>query len=136
MKKVFGLLMAATLIVSCSDDDKKPSVDMSKLTAGKWYYSSSKTTAAGQSETEAYEHSCTTSKDYVQFANGSVTDVNYYSDCTSDSTTDTYTLSGSTITSDGEVVTVKELSSSKFVIESSETYEGVTIKYETTFTAN
>jgi hypothetical protein len=136
MKKVFGLLMVAALIVSCSDDDKKPSVDMSKLTAGKWYQSSSKTTVAGNSESENYEHACASSKDYIQFANGIVTRVEYGSDCVAYSGTDAYTLSGTSITSDGETVVVKELSSSKLVIESSETYEGVKFVYEDVFTAN
>jgi hypothetical protein len=136
MKKVFGLLMAAALVVSCSDDDKKSSVDMSKLTAGKWYYSSSRMSAAGQNIDEPYDHECSTSKDYIQFANGSVTDVTYYSDCTSDSYVDTYTVSGNTITSDGQTATITELSSSKFVTEISETVNGVKVTYQNTFTAN
>lgn len=136
MKKVFGLLMVAALIVSCSDDDKKTSVDMSKLTAGKWYFSSSKETVAGQPKSENYEHACASSKDYIQFTNGTLTSVEYDSDCVADSDTNTYTVSGSSITIDGETVTVKELSSSKLVIESSETYEGVKFVYEDVFTAN
>lgn len=137
MKKVFGLLMAAALIVSCSkDDDNKSSVDMSKLTAGKWYYSSSKTSALGQSVDEPYDHACSTSKDYILFADGAVADVEYYSDCTSTTYSDPYTVSGSTITIDGESVTVTELSSSKLVVESSYTESGTTVKYTSTFTAN
>ena len=109
---------------------------MSKLTAGKWYQSSSKTTVAGQPTSENYVHACASSKDYIQFTNGTFTSVEYDSDCVADSDTNTYTVSGSNITVDGETVTVKELSSSKLVIESSETYEGVKFVYEDVFTAN
>lgn len=135
MKKVFGLFMAAALIVSCSDEGK-PSVDISKLTAGKWYYSESKTTIAGRTESETYKHACTTSKDYVEFTSGTVNEVEYGTDCVADTYTQTYTVSGNKVTIDGDEVTVKELTATKLVFETSYTAEGVTMKYEDTFIAN
>lgn len=139
MKKVLGLLMASALIVSCSKDDNNnvSKVDMSKLTVGKWYFSGTKTTVAGQSVNQPYEHACTTAKDYEMYGtNGTLTGVEYTSDCNPMTYTDTYTLNGTSITSDGSTGTIKELSSSKLLIEYQETVNGVKFTYEQTYTAN
>lgn len=133
--------MVATLVVSCSDDDNSSSVDMSKLTSGKWYYSHEKTIVAGQTLTDAaYDHDCATKKDYIELSATTVTDVYYGTDCEANTDTSTYTVSGQTITTtEGGTtytVNVKELNSNRLVVESTETYEGVTATYQTTFTKN
>jgi len=141
MKKLLGLAMAAALLMSCSDDDKGSSVDMSKLTAGKWYYSSSKTVAAGQElSNEVYDNECATKKDYVTFAAGVYTDVYHYSNCEMDSDAGTYTVNGNTVTTvlDGttDVSTVETLDSSTLVLKYDETLNGVTFTTTETFKSN
>jgi hypothetical protein len=137
MKKFLGLFMAAALLVSCSDDDSSSSVSESQLAAGKWYYSNTKYSAAGQSETETYDHSCATSKDYITFSNGVYTDVYHFSDCETSTSTSTYTLDGKTLTIAGDgAYTVKTASSSKLVLETKETISGVTFTYTDTYTSN
>ncbi|MFP9100152.1 lipocalin family protein [Flavobacterium sp. RHBU_24] len=141
MKKILGLAMAAALLMSCSDDDKGSSVDMSKLTAGKWYYSSSKTVAAGQElSNEVYDHDCATSKDYVTYTAGVYTDVYHYSDCEADSDVGTYTVSGNTVTTvlDGttDVATVETLDASTLVLKYQETLNGVTFTTTDTYKSN
>ena len=141
MKKLLGLAMAAALLMSCSDDDNGSKVDMSKLTSGKWYYSSDKTIVAGQTvEDAAYVNDCATKKDYTEFAATTFTDVYHDTDCEVNTEFGTYTVSGETITAtmggDTQTGTVKELNSNKLVIEATETFNGVTATYQTTYTKN
>lgn len=142
MKKVFGLLAVVALMTSCSDDDSSSTaVNETTLSAGKWYYSSTKYSALGQAVDQAYEHECTTSKDYIAFANGVLSDSYHDSDCDEYIDTAAYTISGKTVTvdygeGDTETYTVKSLSSSKLVLETSYTQSGNTVKYTSTYTSN
>ncbi|MFY7728686.1 MAG: hypothetical protein ACOVRN_04145 [Flavobacterium sp.] len=121
MKKVLGLLMASAFIMSCSKDDNNgPKVDMSKLSTTKWYY---KTEKDGSAAEAPYVNECASNKDYTMFAaNGVLTDAYYNADCVADVGTGAYIVSNNTITATmyGETTTVvvKELTSTKLVIES------------------
>lgn len=119
MKKVIGLGLAMALFASCSDDDSSSSVNMNNL-EGKWYYVS--TNANG--ETEPYDDHEPCGKDYIEFADGILTDVDVW-DCDGNTPVTeeysmAYTVSGNKITASAggetQTVTVKKLTSSELKI--------------------
>lgn len=123
MKKFLGLAMAATLLVSCSDDDG-PSVNLDNLVGQRWYYNSYKVSG----ETIPYDDNEPCGKDYMEFfANGVANDVDVW-ECDPYLTTAAYNVAGKTLTiiTNGEMVTstIKELTSRKFVIEDTFDFDG------------
>ncbi|AWH84759.1 hypothetical protein HYN59_06315 [Flavobacterium album] len=126
MKKVLGLSLALAFFASCSDDDGP--VDMGKLTR-KWYQVS--TEANG--ETEPYDENEVCGKDYIEFiSGGTFKSVDVY-DCDGtmplmDTSTDTYTTSGHTITvgsgSNTGSVTVEKLNSNELKISYQDDWDG------------
>ncbi|MFP9100151.1 lipocalin family protein [Flavobacterium sp. RHBU_24] len=118
MKKLLGLAMAVLLFASCSDDNNnEPAVDVSKLTSGKWFRSSTRYPDNGQMY--LHDNLCPTSRDYVVFnTDGTITSVYYFEDCIFHSdNSGTYTLVGKRLTIGGsESLIITKLTSSTLVV--------------------
>lgn len=142
MKKLrivlFSVLALGLTTVSCGDDDS--SSTGGKL-EGSWVYAKEGIAAQGQEVLQDYTHTTGCDKDYIEITATNVKDVwydNNGTECEEGSSTSTYTRSGSTLTvvEDGTTTTVniEKLTSSELKISSSETMNGTTVKYVTTFT--
>lgn len=132
------LTLGLALTTSCGDDDSS-SNNTSGALEGKWIYAKEGMAAQGQEILNDYEHTEGCSKDYLEILESTANDVTYWgSECDQTIDESTYTRNGNTltVTSDGqtETVTIEKLTGSELKISISETMEGTTVKYITTFT--
>ena len=134
MKK-FSITLASALVLglsftSCgSDDNGGGGVSNAKL-AGKWEFSKEKFSINGTAfpEQDYADNEAGCSKDYLSFTEaGTYEEGDYWnSDCDLDIYDGTYTLSGKTITVDGETFEVQTLSGSTLKLKTTFTEEGIT----------
>lgn len=133
-------VMAIGFATSCSDDDSKG--ETSGTLEGKWNYSKTITSFAGQSMTDEYEHTAGCSKDYIEFVAGGVyNDVYHYgSECSTSTFEDTWVRSNNTLTigeSEGaEVYTIDGLNGSELKLKMTETLQGQTYTITDFYTKN
>mgnify|MGYP001007015091 CR=1 FL=1 len=122
--------------ISCSSDDDKGSDSGSIV--GKWTYSQEGYILNGTEILEAYDHECSTKKDFLEFFNnGTATDNYYYSDCTSDIENFNYQINGNKVImsymGNGETVTeelnILTLNSSMFKVSFTDVFDGVEYTY-------
>lgn len=142
MKKLrivlFSVLALGLTTVSCGDDDS--SSTGGKL-EGSWVYAKEGIAAQGQEVLQDYVHTTGCDKDYMEITSTNVKDVwydNNGTECEEDSETSAYTRNGNTLTvtvgGEAQTVNIDKLTSNELKISSSETMNGTTVKYITTFT--
>lgn len=142
MKKI-GILVASALVMgmsftSCSSDDDSNNNSI----VAKWNFTTVKYTVNGtvvyNGPYEDNEEAC--APDNIEiFENGTALETDYFnSNCDFDTYSSTYTRNGNTltVTDDGDVITTEiiEVTASKLVLRSSDTFEGQTEISEITFT--
>jgi hypothetical protein len=142
MKKIkfvlFSVLALGLTAVSCGDDD---SSSTSASLEGKWVYAKEGVAAQGQEVLQDYQHTAGCEKDYMLISSTTVKDVWFNNDgegCEEDSETSNYTRSGNTISIvEGGVTntaTIEKVTATELKISETETLNGTTVKYVTTFT--
>lgn len=141
MKKTLLLFVSVLFVsagfVACSSDDNKGGSDSHSLIVGKWEFYKETEYVNGELEyDEAYDHSCPSEKDYVEFGTaGEFIQVNYNETCQVESESATYSLSGDHILinsedeEDSAILKIITLNSSKLIVESEEEWEGITYKF-------
>lgn len=139
---LLSVLTLGLTLTSCSDDDKKDN-NTSAALEGKWTYAKEGIGGNGQEILTDYEHTAGCNKDYIEITSTNVKDVWYDkngTECEEDSDTSTYTRNGNTITvtdaSETYTSTIEKLTSSELRIVTTETMEGQTVNYITTYTRN
>lgn len=143
MKKLklvlFSVLALGLTLTSCGDDDS--SSNTSGNLEGKWIYAKEGMAAQGQEILEDYEHTPGCDKDFMEISATTVKDVWHDkegTDCVEGSDTSTYTRNGNTITvtegTETFTATIEKLTATELKIVDTETVEGTTVKYVTTFT--
>ena len=143
MKKISILVASAFVFllsfISCSSDDDSSGNIGSVI--GKWNYASEKTSVNGTVVyDEVYEHQTGCEKDYYEILeNGTAIDGEYFgASCTLTTFSDTYTRSGNTLTVEegGETVVYQIVvaNSTKMVLRTSESFEGITALTDFTYT--
>lgn len=100
MKKHFFLFvtLVGLSLISCNNDDENSSTSI----VGKWEYFKEGFVVDGQEILEDYDHAVGCNKDTAQYnSNGTLQEVYYSNDgsgCVEESDTNSYTISGNTIT--------------------------------------
>lgn len=104
MKKLLLIAFSVILLTSCSKDDDATIV-------GKWYFYKISIFESGQETVEMYENACTTKRDYLKFQSDDVVLSYFYDDmCIEEIISSLYTLDGTDLTIDGDVLEVISLS--------------------------
>jgi hypothetical protein len=139
---VLVLAFAMTFVSSCSNDDNDSPNPVTATVEGKWNFSKMSTVLNGvPSAEEDYddnEPGCP--KDFIELKSGGVyNDGDYYnSECQLETSTGTWSKSGSiiTITGDGISIPLEVVSVSNTVlkVKYSDTFEGITTVINITFT--
>lgn len=137
---LLSVLTLGLTLTSCSDDDKKDN-NTSAALEGKWVYAKEGVGGNGQEILTDYEHTAGCNKDYMEITSTTVKDVWYDkngTECEEGSDTVAYTRNGNTITvtEGGETYTstIEKLTSTELRITDTETMEGQTVKYISTYT--
>jgi hypothetical protein len=140
MKKLkivlFSVLALGLTLTSCGDDDSSSNNTSGNL-VGKWIYSQEK---EGNGPLTDYEHTEGCDKDYMEISAQEIKDAWFYKDgteCVEESETATYTRNGNTLTvTEGGMSfsgKIEKLTATELEISSTETEEGVTVKYLSTY---
>jgi len=144
MKKLkivlFSVLALGLTLTSCGDDDNKSNETSGNL-EGKWIYAKEGQSALGQEQLDDHEHTAGCDKDYLQITATTIKDVLFYkngTECQEGSDTATYTREGNTVTvKEGDETftsTIEKLTDTELRITDTETFEGVTVTYISTYT--
>ena len=104
MKKLLLIAFSVILLTSCSKDDDATIV-------GKWYFYKISVFESGQETVEMYDNACATKRDYLKFQSDDVVLSYFYDDmCIEEMVSSIYTLDGTDLTIDGDVLEVISLS--------------------------
>jgi|LauGreDrversion4_2_1035121.scaffolds.fasta_scaffold530337_2 hypothetical protein len=104
MKKLLLIAFSVLLLTACSKDDEATIV-------GNWYFYKISSFQNGQETVEMYDNACATKKDYLKFQSDDIVLSYFYDDmCIEEIISSLYTLDGTDLTIDGDVLEVISLS--------------------------